>query len=74
MNKQAIGHGYSPPSAYSIAEFCADNRISRTHLHNLNKAGRGPRVMRVGRRVIISAEAAADWRREFEAQVEEVAA
>ncbi|MDP1650389.1 MAG: helix-turn-helix domain-containing protein [Rubrivivax sp.] len=66
MNKFAIGHGYTPQAAYTIAEFCDAHRISRTHLHNLMKAGHGPRIMKVGRRVLISPEAAADWRRQLE--------
>ena len=46
---------------FTIAEFCDTHHISRTHLHNLTKAGRGPRMARVGRRVLISAAAASDW-------------
>jgi len=55
------------PTAYKIDEFCGAHRISRAHYFNLKKAGLGPREMRAGARVIISAEAAADWRREREA-------
>lgn len=72
MNKQAIGYGYTPGqsgrSAYTIAEFCAEHRVSRTHLYELTKAGRGPRLMKLGRRVLISVEAAADWRRQIEVE------
>lgn len=74
MNKPAIGHGYTPASAYSIAQFCDAHHISRTHLHNMCKAGRGPRVMKLGRRVLISAEAAADWRRQLEQETATAAA
>lgn len=66
MNKSANGHGQTSQAAYTIAEFCDAHRISRTHLHNMTKAGRGPRVMKVGRRVLITPEAAADWRRLLE--------
>lgn len=55
-------------SAYTVAEFCAEHRISRTYLHYLVKAGRGPRLMKLGRRVLISHEAAADWRRQVEVE------
>jgi hypothetical protein len=71
MNKFAIGHGYTPtstPSAFTIAQFCDAHHISRTHLHNMCKVGKGPRMMKLGRRVLISAEAAADWRRQLEAE------
>lgn len=74
MNKDAIGHGYTPASAYSIAQFCDAHHISRTHLHNMCKAGKGPRMMKLGRRVLISAEAAADWRRQLEQETATAAA
>ena len=54
-------------SAYTIAEFCSEHRVSRTHLYMMVKAGKGPRLMKLGRRVLISVEAAADWRRSIEA-------
>lgn len=55
-------------SAYTLAEFCAEHRISRTHLWALTKAGKGPRMMKLGRRILVSVEAAADWRRQVEAE------
>lgn len=54
--------------ASTVPQFCGDHNISRTHFYQLVKDGRGPRRMKVGRRVLISAEAAADWRREMERQ------
>jgi hypothetical protein len=54
------------PAAYSISEFCKSHRISESFYFKLKKQGRGPREMRVGDRVLISLEAAADWRRERE--------
>lgn len=50
-------------SAQSISDFCSDHSISRTTLYELWKDGTGPRKMQVGKRILISAEAAADWRR-----------
>jgi len=50
-------------SAQSIDHFCDDNEISKAHLYNLLKRGEGPVVMKVGRRTLISAESAAEWRR-----------
>jgi hypothetical protein len=55
------------PISYTIDEFCNAHRISRAHFFNLKKAGIGPREMHLGGRVVISREAAADWRREREA-------
>ena len=52
--------------AFSIPEFCRRHGISRAHFYNLSKSGGAPTVMRVGRRTLISAEAAAEWRRRME--------
>jgi hypothetical protein len=59
--------------AFTVAQFCGDHQVSRTFFHELNKRGQGPRLMRVGRRVLISAEAAADWRKQMETQTGTVA-
>jgi len=58
----------APPEilAFSIAEFCRRHGISRAHFYNLWTTGEAPTVMRVGRRTLISAEAAAQWRRRME--------
>jgi predicted DNA-binding transcriptional regulator AlpA len=48
--------------AFSIAEFCRRHGISRAHFYNLSKNGKAPALMRVGRRALISVEAAAEWR------------
>jgi predicted DNA-binding transcriptional regulator AlpA len=52
--------------AFSIPEFCRRHGISRAHFYNLWKGGAAPLVMRVGRRTLISAEAAAEWRMRME--------
>ena len=54
--------------AYSISGFCADHHLSKAFLYKLIKEGKGPRLMKIGRRTLISAEAAADWRAQMEAQ------
>ena len=51
-----------PQHTFTIAQFCASHNISRTQLYLLQQAGCGPSLIRIGRRVLISAEAAADWR------------
>lgn len=53
-------------NAFSIDEFCEAHRISRAMYYSLEKDGNGPRLMQVGRRVLISAEAAAEWRQRME--------
>jgi predicted DNA-binding transcriptional regulator AlpA len=54
-------------SAFSIPEFCAAHSISRALFYLLLREGRAPAVMKVGRRTLISIEAAAAWRRRMEA-------
>lgn len=57
-------------SAFTVAEFCTAHRISKGMLYKMWKAGAGPRWMSVGSKRIISCEAAADWRRQCEAEAE----
>jgi len=52
---------------YSVAEFIALHGISRALLYRLLQDGEGPRVMKIGRRTLISSEAAEAWRRGREA-------
>ena len=64
---------YSPArqggrAAYTISEFCSAYRISRSKLYQLWALGIGPRVMRIGAKVLISIEAASDWRQQREAE------
>ena len=49
-------------ATFSIDEFCEAHNISRSTFYNLQKIGKGPRLMTVLNRRLISAEAAADWR------------
>jgi hypothetical protein len=48
--------------ASSIEQFCRDHGISRATFYNLKKVGKMPRLMHVGARVLITEEAAAEWR------------
>jgi hypothetical protein len=48
--------------SYSIAEFCRRNSISRGHYYNLREDGDGPTERRALGRVLISKEAAQEWR------------
>ena len=59
---------------FTIASFCCAHEISRPFLYSLWTRGVGPRTIRLGRRVLISAEAAADWRRDMEAVTSKEAA
>jgi hypothetical protein len=52
--------------AFNITEFCHRHAISRGAFYNSVKNGTGPRLMRLGTHVLISREAAEQWRRERE--------
>jgi hypothetical protein len=52
---------------YTILEFCqAHGNISKSFFHKLVNDGRGPRVMKLGHRTLITEEAAAEWRTKME--------
>lgn len=58
----------SDADAYSIDEFCKRHGISRAKYYLLRGENRTPREMKIGSRVLISVEAAADWRRRMETE------
>jgi hypothetical protein len=60
-----------PALALTIPEFCSAHGISQAFYYLLQKHGKGPRTMNVGRRRLISLEEAARWR---EAKVEKESA
>ncbi len=66
---------YAAPEqdAMSVSEFSRRHGICKATLYNLWRQGNGPRFMQIGRRRLISVEAAESWRAEMvrkaEAQV-----
>lgn len=55
--------GPPPPTlALTIRQFCASHNISEAFYYELQKHGKGPRTMQVGRRRLISLEEAKHWR------------
>jgi hypothetical protein len=60
--------------AYSVAAFCTAFGIARSTFYRLLQAGEGPTVYHVGRRTLISVDAADRWRREMELVAKEDAA
>lgn len=48
-------------SMYTIPEFCTYARISQALFFKLRSKGAGPAVTRLGVRVLISHDAAAEW-------------
>jgi excisionase family DNA binding protein len=49
------------PAAYSIPQFAAAVGLSRRHVWTLLRRGEGPRIFRVGRRVLVSGSAVEEW-------------
>lgn len=58
-------------STATVPQFCEGHNISRTHFYELIKQGRAPRLMKVGRRTLISQEAQIDWRKRMEAETDQ---
>lgn len=58
-------HGQSRV-ANDVDSICRERSIFVATFYNLRKRGDGPAIMKVGRRTLISAEAAAEWRRRME--------
>jgi len=54
--------------ASTIDQFCSDHGFSRAKLYGLWSKGKGPRFFKVGTRILISEEAAAEWRHKLEAE------
>jgi predicted DNA-binding transcriptional regulator AlpA len=52
--------------SFSIEHFCVAHGISRATFYNLVKRNLAPRRMKVGKRTLISAESAAEWRIKME--------
>jgi excisionase family DNA binding protein len=56
------------PAAFTVDEFCSTYRVSRTTLHRLMVSGNGPNTFRIGRRRLITREAADTWVKAQEAR------
>jgi predicted DNA-binding transcriptional regulator AlpA len=57
-----------PRLALNIREFCEAHNLSESFYYKLKKQHEGPREMKVGKRTLVSQEAAAEWRRARENQ------
>jgi len=58
--------GGPPIAALSLEAFCRSHGISLRFFFALQKQGKAPKVMKVGRRRLVSIEAATQWRRQME--------
>jgi hypothetical protein len=57
-----------PADCMTIGEFCLRNRFSRQFYYVLRAKGQGPTEIRLGARVLISREAADEWRYRMQSQ------
>ena len=53
---------------WTIPEWCERRKICRASFYNLARAGKAPRILKVGRSVRISEAADAEWLRAREAE------
>ena len=54
--------------AFSVDSFCRAHGISRGLFYKLVHDRRGPAIMKLNRRTLISHEAAEEWRRRMESE------
>ena len=62
ITKTNISHVSQEILAYSILQFCEAHNLSRATFYNLLRDKKAPAIMKVGRRTLITAEAAKAWR------------
>lgn len=53
-------------AALSVREFCSLHGFSRSSFYNLCATGKGPRLLKVGARTLVTRESATAWRRRME--------
>jgi len=54
--------------SFTLAQWCAFRKISRSTYYNLAKVGKAPRIMLLGKKITITEKADADWCRDREAE------
>ena len=52
----------------TVDEFCLEYRISRAKYYRMQRAGTGPRELRVERSVLITDDARKEWQAKLEAE------
>jgi predicted DNA-binding transcriptional regulator AlpA len=51
---------------YTISEFCKMHNMCKVTFYRLIAAGKAPKLIKLERKVLISKEAAAEWRKNME--------
>lgn len=52
-------------SALSVKRFCEMFGISRSFFYKMLKEGKGPQIMKIGKRTLVSSEAAEEWQKKM---------
>lgn len=53
-----------PGDLHTIETFCAANQMSMSFYYTLRHLGKGPKEIKIGKRIFITPEAEAEWRRD----------
>jgi predicted DNA-binding transcriptional regulator AlpA len=54
--------GQTDRLAFSVKEFCESiGGITRQHFYTLKRQGKAPKTFKIGRRTLVSTEAAREW-------------
>lgn len=56
----------TPTKTHDVNSFCESFGISRSMFYKLQRQNKGPRLMKIGRRTLITSEAAAEWQAQME--------
>lgn len=54
------------PQAHDVKTFCKTFGISPSMFYKLRRQGKAPRIMKIGKRTLISSEAIAEWQTQME--------
>ena len=54
------------PKAHDVNTFCKTFGISRSMFYKLQRQNKGPRILKIGKRTLITTEAIEDWQRQME--------
>src|SRR5262245_27073413 len=68
INKNKARPPSTEPDAFTIDEFCAQHRLSKSFFYKLKTLGLAPATIKLGSKVLITREAAAEWRAAREAE------
>lgn len=54
--------------AFTVQQFCEAHGFSRALFYKILKSGTGPKIVKIGKRTLITKEAAAEWRASLDAE------